>query len=193
MLSKPLLPLAAFLLLAGAATGQARLHTAPGTKALGKRIARTAPLVFIGRPIIGGLHEDSVALYDVTYIDVVQVLRGDLRPGKVELLDTLPAMMYRTNPGMRQMARLGGTRGVMGGTLGIYFAQPSQPALATRLQASAERPVQLQGYERRPDANILLQPGKTTGLYRSWSSPRHVWKFLARLPDVQPVADALKK
>lgn len=192
-----LLSLGSLLLLALPGMTQVRPDA---TRAVGKRIARTAPLVFIGRPLIGALHEDSVGchcLYEVSYIEVLQVLRGNLLPGRIELLSPIPASFYRgQNDGLRQMSRLGGTRGFAPATVGIYFVQGSEPRLPTRLQASALRPPQLLSYEQRPEAKIILDPSSLEAIYglnRQWASPRRVWHYLARVPRLEPVNDSLLK
>lgn len=162
----------------------------------GDEITHHAPLVFIGRPLLSTLHEDAAGLlYDGTYIEVIQVLRGGLLPSKVELLDTMPASQYRAqNSTMRQLARQGTTRRLAPGVVGIYFTQAPDSVRATPLQAFPQRPTQLQSYAHRREAKIVVEPYSLLGilgLAQQWESTAEVQRYLARVPRLLPVPDSV--
>lgn len=182
-----------FLSLALLGTATVVAH-AQGKKAA-RKIVRSAPIVFVGHPMITGLHEDSLGrLYESTYIEVQQMLRGELLSKKVELLDTMASVTYRNRKGgggLVQMARLGGSRSYDKSTVGVYFCQPAPaPAIPTRLHLLPDSPTQLQGYKQLQAAKIMVvdtasqQP--IEGLYRTWRTEKEVWHFLAKVPRLRP-------
>jgi len=193
--------LPAFLLLstASVAVAQPTPQTKEDIRAArlaGDAITHHAPLVFIGRPVLSTLHVDAAGLiYDGTYIEVIQVLRGGRLPNKVELLDTLPASQYRA-PGsyIRQMARKGTPQRIAPGVVGIYFTQAPDSVLATPLQAFPQRPTQLQSYKHLREAKILVEPMSLfgiLGLFQHWDTTKEVQRYLAQVPRLLPVPDSV--
>lgn len=165
------------------------------------QISRNAPLVFVGRPYIGRLQEDSVGrLYEATVIQVVEVLRGQeyLRPGTLQLIDSLPDRPYpRTTDGPQQtLTQRRQLRMYSPGTYGIYFCALPVAGESIGPQDPATTPLlQLHGYGRNRRQAKVIVPGdgkqSIKGLYKQWTDQAHLTSYLATVPKLRALPQAL--